>query len=78
MPTFGPGVQVIASGCGYLLLDTHALKIRGVPSRQCQEKRMDQGAMGWAKRSVWRSGGDGVGRMGQVQRIEIARGCTGK
>ena len=53
MPTFGPGVQVIASGCGYLPLDTHALEIRGVPSRQCQEKRMDQGAMGWAKRSVW-------------------------
>ena len=50
MPTFGPGVQVIAARCGYLLLDTHALEIRGVPSRQCQAKRMDQGAMGWG---VW-------------------------
>ena len=47
MPTFGPGDQVIASGCGYLPLDTHALEIRGVPSRQCQAKRMTQGAMGW-------------------------------
>ncbi len=47
MPTFGPGVQVIASECGYLHLDTHAREIRGVPSRQCQAKRMTQGAMGW-------------------------------
>lgn len=50
MPTFGPGVQVIGSGCGYLPLDTNTLEIRGVPSRQCQAKRMDQGAIGWG---VW-------------------------
>lgn len=49
MPTFGPGVQVIGSGCGYVLLDTNTLEIRGVPSRQCQAKRVDQGAMGWGR-----------------------------
>ena len=49
MPTFGPGVQVIGSGCGYVLLDTNTLEIRGVPSRQCQAKHMDQGAMGWGR-----------------------------
>ena len=54
MPTFGPGVQVIGSGCGYVLLDTNTLEIRGVPSRQCQAKRMDQGAMGWGVRAKCR------------------------
>ena len=49
MPTFGPGVQVIGRGCGYVLLDTNTLEIRGVPSRQCQAKHMDQGAMGWGR-----------------------------
>ncbi len=54
MPTFGPGVQVIGRGCGYVLLDTNTLEIRGVPSRQCQAKRMDQGAMGWGVRAKCR------------------------
>ncbi len=54
MPTFGPGVQVIGSGCGYVLLDTNTLEIRGVPSRQCQAKRMDQGAIGWGVRAKCR------------------------
>ena len=47
MPTLGPSVEGSAARCGYVLLDTNTLEIRGVPSRQCQAKRMDQGAMGW-------------------------------